>query len=156
MPELDGFEMVRQIRQHPDDRVIIMASSASVLKQDQDNSLVAGCNDFLPKPVDVELLLDKLRKYLNLTWKYEEDSTEHSPSSSKASVELVYPPQEELQQLVNYASVGDVEGIETEATRLQELNPIYHPFCDRIMDLISEFDDQGILHLISQEYSLSS
>ncbi|MBP0013839.1 MAG: response regulator [Roseofilum sp. SBFL] len=155
MPELDGFEMVRQLRQSGDNRVIILASSASVLKQDQENSLVAGCNDFLPKPVDIELLLRKLKKYLNLTWIYEEVPEANSPPSLGSSVELVYPPQEELQGLVKTAAVGYIDGIEAEVARLRALDTIYYPFCDRIMEFISEFDDQGIIAFITQEYPLS-
>jgi len=156
MPELDGFEMVRQLRQNGEDRVIILASSASVLKQDQDNSLVAGCNDFLPKPIDVELLLHKLKKHLHLTWVYEEVLTDASSASSKDSRELVYPPQNELQELLQCASVGDIEGIETEVIRLGTLDPKYRPFCDRITDLASEFDDQGIVDFIHQAYPRST
>jgi response regulator RpfG family c-di-GMP phosphodiesterase len=155
MPELDGFEMVRKIRKRPDLQVVIMASSASVLQQDQDNSLVAGCNDFIPKPVDLEFLLHKLQKYLHLTWIYEEVATDLSTASSENSGQVIYPPQDQLQELFKAASVGYIDGIEAEATRLRALDPAYHPFCDRIMGLSSEFDDQGILHFISEKYSLS-
>ncbi|MDJ1168627.1 ATP-binding protein [Roseofilum sp. BLCC_M154] len=155
MPELDGFEMVRKIRQSPDRKVIIMASSASVLQQDQDNSLVAGCNDFIPKPVDLEFLLHKLQKYLHLTWIYEEVATDLSTASSENSDRVIYPPQDQLQELFNAATVGYIDGIEAEVIRLRAIDPAYHPFCDRIMDLSSEFDDQGILHFIAKKYSLS-
>ncbi|HBR00039.1 MAG TPA: ATPase, partial [Cyanobacteria bacterium UBA11691] len=104
---------------------------------------------------DIELLLRKLKKYLNLTWIYEEVPEANSPPSLGSSVELVYPPQEELQGLVKTAAVGYIDGIEAEVARLRALDTIYYPFCDRIMEFISEFDDQGIIAFITQEYPLS-
>ncbi|MEC4986117.1 MAG: PAS domain-containing protein [Oscillatoria sp. PMC 1068.18] len=71
MPVLDGFEFVRLLRQSECyQQTIVIASSASVLDEDRAKSLESGCNDFLAKPVEVEMLLICLQKYLNLRWIY--------------------------------------------------------------------------------------
>ena len=50
MPEMHGFEMVKQIRERPEfANTIIITSSASVFEADKHKSLNAGSNDFLPK-----------------------------------------------------------------------------------------------------------
>jgi len=46
-------------------------SSASVFEIDQYKSLEAGGNDFLPKPVQAEQLLQQLQQLLHLEWVYE-------------------------------------------------------------------------------------
>ncbi len=146
MPEMDGFELARQIRQDPDPDVIIIASSASVLETDQDRSLVAGCNDFLPKPVDVEMLLHKVKKYLNLTWIYEVRTYLNADEDQT----LVCPERQELEVLGEAARIGDIEQIEREVERIRGLDRQYQGFCDRLLSLAAEFDDQGILSLLEQ------
>jgi len=146
MPEMDGFELTRQIRNLPDSNLVILASSASVLEQDQDQSLMAGCNDFLAKPIDLDILLDKVRKYLNITWIYQE----LPPIERTETQALVYPQTSELKELINSARIGDFEKIEAEVDLLRKINSNYQTFCDRILALAAEFDDQGILNLIEE------
>lgn len=65
MPELNGFEASRAIRalDRPDaSRVKIIACTANSFKEDQDNALKSGMNDFIAKPIDIELLLEKLEE----------------------------------------------------------------------------------------------
>ncbi|MEM8642646.1 MAG: CHASE2 domain-containing protein [Cyanobacteria bacterium P01_G01_bin.54] len=74
MPNSDGFALARTIRATGDRRVVILASSATVRPQEPALSLEAGCNDFLPKPIEVQLLLNKIEQYLGLAWIYESSS----------------------------------------------------------------------------------
>jgi DNA-binding NarL/FixJ family response regulator len=69
MPTLNGFEATRQMRQMPElARVPIIAISASVLEQDQDQSRQAGIDAFLPKPVNWADLAALLQEHLGLEW----------------------------------------------------------------------------------------
>jgi signal transduction histidine kinase len=66
MPELNGYETTRQIRSsaHPDGTTIpIIAMSANAFASDVQQSLAAGMNDHVPKPIDVKLLLKTLQRY---------------------------------------------------------------------------------------------
>jgi CheY-like chemotaxis protein len=67
MPEMDGLEATRRIRDLGDYRarkVPIIALTANVFKEDIDNSLAAGMNDHLGKPLDFDQLVKKLAFYL--------------------------------------------------------------------------------------------
>jgi CheY-like chemotaxis protein len=65
LPELDGFEAARQLRNSEHTRYIpIIALSASVLPEDQHKAIDAGCDDFETKPVDFPRLLKKIHHYL--------------------------------------------------------------------------------------------
>ena len=62
MPEMDGFEATRQIRQFNKD-VIIIAQTAYGLSGDREKAIEAGCNDYISKPINREVLLALIQKY---------------------------------------------------------------------------------------------
>lgn len=67
MPEMDGYEATRAIRalERPDAKLIpICALSANAFSDDIRQSMEAGMNAHLAKPLDVPLLADVLKKYL--------------------------------------------------------------------------------------------
>ena len=64
MPELNGYEATRQIRQFNKD-VIIIAQSAFGLSDDREKAIAAGCNDYISKPFSKVELLALISKYFN-------------------------------------------------------------------------------------------
>jgi CheY-like chemotaxis protein len=67
MPKMDGCEATRQIRRldHPKAQTIpIIAMTANVFKEDIDNCLAAGMNDHIGKPLIIDIVHEKLRKFL--------------------------------------------------------------------------------------------
>jgi signal transduction histidine kinase/DNA-binding NarL/FixJ family response regulator len=151
MPEMDGFEFTRQIRDRGDQNVIIIASSASVLEEDQVRCLGIGCNDFVAKPIDINILLDKMQRYLQLTWQYEAEarvSVPQQPTAITSGAVDNYPPLATLAQIAHLARLGDIGSIRQQVQQLQTHEPQYQAFCDRVLTLAQDFDDAGILRLI--------
>lgn len=62
MPILDGLAATRRLRQVGFDKPII-ALSAHAMKEDRQRFLEAGCNDHIPKPIDMDELLLRLVEY---------------------------------------------------------------------------------------------
>ena len=64
MPEMDGNEATRQIRQFNKD-VIIIAQTAYGFSSDKEKTIEAGCNDYISKPINKNLLYDLIKKHCN-------------------------------------------------------------------------------------------
>jgi CheY-like chemotaxis protein len=66
MPEMDGIDTIREIRQIPSCRdTPIIAVTAKAMKGDREKCMEAGAWDYLSKPVDTELMLGCLRGWLS-------------------------------------------------------------------------------------------
>jgi CheY-like chemotaxis protein/GAF domain-containing protein len=66
MPEMDGYETMRAIREQPSFRRLpIVALTARAMKGDREKCLEAGASDYLAKPVNTEQLLAVLRAWLH-------------------------------------------------------------------------------------------
>lgn len=63
LPVMDGYDAARQIRQQFKSLPII-GISANAMKSDREKAIEAGCTDYLTKPIDENLLMQKLQEYL--------------------------------------------------------------------------------------------
>jgi PAS domain S-box-containing protein len=63
MPVMDGYEATRQIRRGLHLKLPVLAMTAGVMKEEQDQCIAAGMNDFIAKPVDVEQMLDIISRH---------------------------------------------------------------------------------------------
>ncbi|MBD1832379.1 AAA family ATPase [Cyanobacteria bacterium FACHB-472] len=158
MPQLNGFEATRRIKRSPELKdVVVIGTSASVFEFDQDKSKEAGCNDFLPKPIRVEDLLDKLNVHLNLEWIYEEGNNknvnmyakEHSQDTRlKTQHSLVVPPKEEIAALLDLVMMGDLNSIIERAVNLEKKDVRFAPFAREIQELAKGFQVKKIRDLL--------
>ncbi len=154
MPLMNGFEATRRIRQSSElKEVVIIAISGSVYEQDRKDSLLVGCNDFIAKPIQSDELLEKLRLYLELEWKYQEDTSNllnHSPetvSEDDKKIPMVAPPPKLAQALYQLAMKGDVGKLMEEAKELQSDSQLA-PFADELLQLANNFKVRKIRELI--------
>jgi two-component system, cell cycle response regulator DivK len=63
MPEMDGFEAIKIIRESAPDLPII-AQTANALDGDAEKSIELGCNDYISKPINMPAFFAKLGYFL--------------------------------------------------------------------------------------------
>ena len=65
MPDVDGYTLTTQIRGMPGfESTPIVALTANVMRGDRERSLEAGCDGYIQKPIDIDLLPQQIERYL--------------------------------------------------------------------------------------------
>ncbi|MBD1908049.1 response regulator [Trichocoleus sp. FACHB-6] len=154
MPVMDGFEMLRHLRQLSQFKdTVAIASSASVFEADQFKSVDAGANEFLPKPIEIESLLQFIQHYLKLEWIYDKQ-TENRSTNSKAfeqTPEVITPPSLEILQHFNQlVKMGDLDEIVEKAKQLKEADSQLVPFAQKLSELADNCELNALAAFIKQ------
>ncbi len=64
LPDINGYEATRQIRQmRPDLKIIVQTAYAS--NEDRQKAINAGANDYISKPIKYDLLMTKIKRHLS-------------------------------------------------------------------------------------------
>jgi signal transduction histidine kinase/FixJ family two-component response regulator/HAMP domain-containing protein len=152
MPGFGGLEAVRMVRQTlaqndiSAPRTIIIAHSASAFDTDRQESLQAGCDDFLAKPIKQQDLLDLLDRYLDMDWIYSEERLAMQEDTN--GKEFILPSAEEMSILLNLAKSGKLRRILDRAEDLRLINQEFEPFADRLIKLAESFQEKELLAFI--------
>jgi two-component system cell cycle response regulator DivK len=65
LPEIDGYECTHRLRKiSGGEKIPIIALTANAMEGDAQKALDAGCNGYIPKPIDVDHLPTQIEKYL--------------------------------------------------------------------------------------------
>jgi CheY-like chemotaxis protein len=150
MPKLDGLEVARRLRQQEEfGEVPIIALSASVSDSDSEQCLAAGMNAFIPKPIDVDKLLEQIEKLLGLEWIRGVTRAEAPPAGEP----VVTPPAEEMELLYRLARVGNMQAIVAHLDQLAGLDERYRPFANQLSALAKRYQSKAVLQLVEAHQS---
>ncbi|OGW24876.1 MAG: two-component system response regulator [Nitrospirae bacterium GWC2_42_7] len=65
LPDIDGFEVLRQIRaSKADARVPIIAMTSYAMSGDREKLMKAGCTGYIEKPIDPETVMEEIHKII--------------------------------------------------------------------------------------------
>jgi len=151
MTDMDGLEATRRLRQIQGfSEVPVIATSASPSGADEQRSLEAGANAFLPKPIDFGKLLADVARLLGLEWTY-------APAGATTGVQdapaghPVAVPEDELEELHLLARRGDMQEIRLWAERVATHDPHYRAFAARILSLAKGYQSKALLQLVEEQ-----
>jgi len=145
MPRLDGLEATRRLRTMPQFASLpILVVSANVSGSDQAESLAAGANAFLPKPIVFNQFLQHVGELLQLRWTMPPAIADGEPGAP-----LVAPPREEIEVLYQLARLGNMRSIRDRADHVGALGKQYRPFAERLRLLADRFQSRAIVDLVN-------
>lgn len=152
MPVMDGFEFLQKLRSYPELKEMpVLVSSASVFEIHRHKSLAAGGSDFLPKPIQADILLELIQKYLQLDWIYNENQDSKVNSKGKIAPDQILPPAiEVLQQIRELAKLGDLDGVVEIAQQIQTTNSEHFAFAQELISLAESFQTKPLRAFIQQ------
>jgi response regulator RpfG family c-di-GMP phosphodiesterase len=147
MPEMDGIAFIKKIKQIPELKHIpVIASSAFVFTQDRENSLAAGADGFLGKPVDGNLLTELLQDILQLEWDYEEKTGNQAECPDPRCC----PPEEMLKTFYAQAKRGDISQIRNLLKQMETCGQSFGLFREKLKSLADEFRVEDIARMMEQ------
>jgi signal transduction histidine kinase/CheY-like chemotaxis protein len=148
MPRVDGMELIRAVRAAQGARAPrIIAVSASASDYTSQEALEAGCDVFLPKPLRLTDLLDRVAALLQVEWRYDDAN---APDMRREAESDTFALQRDLaDELYHLAMQGDIAGLVERATQRLGSDPSACGFCDELRALANEYDTGGIRRMLS-------
>jgi hypothetical protein len=112
---------------------------------------LAGCDAFLPKPIEIDKLLGLLAQHLKLDWIYAAPpEIERAGEAIEPAAPWVLPPPDELSIFLDLARRGHLRGIGERAARLKQQDQRYARFADKLRELAQGFKEKALLALLEQ------
>ncbi|WP_437940526.1 ATP-binding protein [Sorangium sp. So ce341] len=145
MPDLGGDEAAHRIRRLPGlGDVPILATSASIEAPERARSAAAGCDGFLPKPIELGALLELLERRLALTWiRASTDGARGVDGGGRGCAPsreaAVLPPTEELARLAELVDRGRIPDLVQRLAALEAEDPRLAPWLREVRGLAEEF-----------------
>ncbi len=147
MPGMDGLETATEIRKHPElEHTRIIGLSATVTEGGHKRAFVEACDAFVAKPVQAELLLEKIQAQLQLVW---ETAAALTPPTDLAAARArgepaKIPSADVLEAIRQSADQGNFGALEQTLAGLLAEDPAYAAFCQTIQQFVARYDDEGI------------
>ncbi len=149
MPVLNGYEATRRIKASPyGAEIIVVALTASALETDRAESLAAGCDDYLRKPIQIAEVFEALERHLHVEYLYAEpEETPDAASAfiltSQALLALPVTWRERLRDAARRARSDVVLGL------LEEIKAEHPDIAATLTRYVDEFQFDKIIALLS-------
>jgi CheY-like chemotaxis protein len=155
MPVMDGLTATRRLRKLPLGReVVILVISARAFDHNRQQSLDAGCSNFIAKPFCLERLLSLLQSHLGLSLRDEDEAAETKEHAKEELPDqkaiVVIPPAAELLTLLDLAKRGNIRRIEKQAGKLAQLDEQYLPFANELRQFAKGFKMKQIEQFLKE------
>jgi len=142
MTGMDGLAVSRALRAAGWRRPIIMVS-ANAFEETRDACLAAGCNAFLPKPVQLTALTAQLQNQLALDWI-------RARTSGRAGLLMPEPPAALRARLVRAARIGHVKALNACIDEVEQLGAEFAAYGGELRRLAREFQLSEILSFVGE------
>ena len=139
MPEMDGWEVARRLRQTSRERAAIVILSANAIDPSR---LLEGerlHDDYVMKPIDLRQLLKKIHALLDIEWAYEPEAAV-PPASAGAPGPFSVPPGNDIDELIDLGEIGHVRKILDKLLEIENSSPECGDFVEQMRTIVNAFD----------------
>jgi signal transduction histidine kinase/DNA-binding NarL/FixJ family response regulator len=151
MPEINGYQATRLIRESKGPATIIIAISASAFEDERARVLEAGCDDFLRKPFSEADIYELMAKYLNLQYIYADLEGPVAAESMKITpADLVGLPTNWIGDLCQAATRGRTQEI---LALIDQLDVEHHQLANTLRGMVDDFEFKRIIDLVERDAS---
>ena len=174
MPKMDGFQLLKNVKDDNNLKNItfVFYTATYVDKKDMEFGLKLGAveyikkpadpeefikiiqgeiraDDFLPKPVQVDELFEKMALCLKFVWVYAKKTK--PPSKPKIQEEkILFPSKEDLEKLYGYAQQYYYQGLEEQLKLIKKEEKRFLPFVVKIQQLAEDYRMTEIIELLQK------
>ncbi len=162
MPEVDGYEVIHQIRRtfgspksknsSPENSPIIISITASSFEADKQRAFEAGCDGFVRKPFKESEIFEEMRKHLGLEYVYEdqgireplqaEQTTIHKQDQGldeNAMQTLSIEWKTKMKQAIEHVDLEQIHAL------IEQIREQDEPLADIIQNKIDQFEYDKVL-----------
>ena len=137
MPGMNGLQLARALRDKNICKPIIFIS-ANVREGDAVQHEDYGQDDYLPKPININYLFEKIGAILALEWRYVRASAISSAPQSSSLMDNDYPPLSDMLTLKSMAEVRYEKGLTDRIDHLETLKLASPVFIRRLRELVKQ------------------
>ena len=150
LPGMSGLATARALLSGPAKAQLkIVAHTASALAQYRDEAQLAGCVDFIAKPIRAERIYECLRIHLGVEFEYAAPPPEAETLSEWDASQLRLPD-ELYARLATAAELHSTTVLKSCLVELRQLGPGAEQLAEHIRHRMRSYDMDGILRLISR------
>jgi two-component system sensor histidine kinase/response regulator len=161
MPVMNGYEATKEIKKHLQGQATtVIALTASALEEERVVIISAGCDDFMRKPFQEEVLWEKIAQYLGVQYLYEEGTKSGAKRTQELSINshslefhLSQMPREWVEKL-HQAALKCLDHLIIELVK--EIPETHAPLANTLEDWAINFIFDQIIDLIQQTHQEAS
>jgi CheY-like chemotaxis protein len=151
MPEMDGMAALKTIRQRwPERKLVCIAITASGLLRQADYYLQAGFDDFLSKPFLFDKVCEAIKRHLAVEFSEQPSTTSSEPIHLSEEISRCALPEDLSRRLRQAAETNALSDIEAGIAELRRFDDSCRRLAERLAELATNYDMQGILALLEE------
>ncbi len=140
MPDMDGWEVGKQLRRLPRARpaIVMLSALAPDPKHKADADPIN--DDYLIKPFDLRQLLGKIHALLDIEWIFDAKRDEARKITAAMLRPDTIPPQSDIEELIRLGQIGYMRGVWEKLTAIERNSADHQDFVTYMRGLADGFD----------------
>jgi len=136
MAGMDGWTVAETLRTNGHHHARILMVSASAIEAHGAPLAQPFHDGYLMKPVDIPRLLEQIGQLLKIEWIYKGET----PETPAASGDVLSPPMQHVEELIELGKIGYIRGIESKLDQINTDYPESGVFVSQMRALVEQFD----------------